>query len=179
MKVIIWLVNSHLRLLDGKCINNRKRGRSGKGAELIVYCFRKRHLWGSKVHAGFSIPLRFYLGWSAFWDDVKKIVSGLIILYDRRGGFLGGALEWFQRSYIIVMPRLLCNYVFFTSTENRRTRSLSSTDAAIASNVLPSICANTVYFRIDWTVCIVPRNHRTHTLKQMFITWNSHHLNKC
>ena len=30
----------------------------------------------------------------------------LYILYDRRGGFLGGALEWFQRSYIIVMPCL-------------------------------------------------------------------------
>ena len=61
-----------------------------------MYFFRKRHLWGSKLHAGYSIPLRFYLGWSAFWDDVKKFVSGLIILYDRRAGFLGGALEWFQ-----------------------------------------------------------------------------------
>ena len=30
----------------------------------------------------------------------------LYILYDRRGGFLGGAFEWFQRSYIIVMPCL-------------------------------------------------------------------------
>ena len=28
--------------------------------------------------------LRFYLGWSAFWDNVKKFVSSLIILYDRR-----------------------------------------------------------------------------------------------
>ena len=108
MKVIIGLVNRNLRLLDGKCINNRTRGRSGKGAELIVYCFRKRHLWGSKLHAGYSIPLRFYLG-ALFGDDVKKFVSDLIIysiLYDRRGGFLGGALEWFQRSYIIVMPCL-------------------------------------------------------------------------
>ena len=77
-------MNSHLRLLAGKCINNRTRGRSGKGAELIVYCFRKRHLWGSKLHAGYSIPLRFYLGWSAFWDDVKKFVSGLIILYEAK-----------------------------------------------------------------------------------------------
>ena len=48
----------------------------------------------------------FVLDGALFWDDVKKFVSGLIILYDRRGGFLGGALEWFQRSYIIVMPCL-------------------------------------------------------------------------
>ena len=34
----------------------------------------------------------------------------LYILYDRRGGFLGGALEWFQRSYIIVMPCLCTKY---------------------------------------------------------------------
>ena len=48
----------------------------------------------------------FILDGALFGDDVKKIVSGLIILYDRRGGFLGGVLEWFQRSYIIVMPSL-------------------------------------------------------------------------
>ena len=30
----------------------------------------------------------FYLGWSAFWDDVKKIVSGLVILNDRRVALL-------------------------------------------------------------------------------------------
>ena len=71
-------MNSNLRLLAGKCINNRKRGRSGKGAELIVYCFRKRHLWGSKLHAGYSIPLRFYLGRSAFWDDVKNSCRALL-----------------------------------------------------------------------------------------------------
>ena len=68
-------------LLVGKCINNRTRGRSGKGAELIVYCFRKRHLWGSKLHAGYSIPLRFYLGWSAFWGRCQKIRVGPYYIY--------------------------------------------------------------------------------------------------
>ena len=38
-----------------------------------MYCFRKRHLWGSKLHAGNSIPLRFYLRWSAFWGRCPKI----------------------------------------------------------------------------------------------------------
>ena len=37
--------NRHWDTLIGKRIINRKRGRSRKGAELIVYCFR-RHLWG-------------------------------------------------------------------------------------------------------------------------------------
>ena len=51
----------------------------------------------------------FILDGALFGTMSKKFVSGLIILYDRRGGFLGGALEWFQRSYIIVMPRLWSN----------------------------------------------------------------------
>ena len=81
VKVIIGLVNRNLRLLVGKCIDNHTRGRSGKGAELIVYCFRKRHLWGSKLHAGYSIPLRFYLGWSAFWGRCQKIRVGPYYIY--------------------------------------------------------------------------------------------------
>ena len=48
----------------------------------------------------------FILDGALFGDDVQKFVSGLIILYDIRGGFLGWALEWFQRPYIIVMPCL-------------------------------------------------------------------------
>ena len=51
----------------------------------------------------------FILDGALFGDDVKKFMSDLIIyiLYVRRGGFLGGALEWLpQRSYIIVMPCL-------------------------------------------------------------------------
>ena len=37
----------------------------------------------------------FILDGALFGDDVQKFVSGLIISYDRRDGFLGGALEWF------------------------------------------------------------------------------------
>ena len=49
----------------------------------------------------------FILDGALFGDDVKNSCRTLLyILYDRRGGFLGGALEWFQRSYIIVMPCL-------------------------------------------------------------------------
>ena len=62
-----------LRRKSGKSINNHKRGRSRKGAELIVYCFRRRHLWGSKLRTGYSIPLRFYLEWSAIWGRCQKI----------------------------------------------------------------------------------------------------------
>ena len=36
-----------------------------EGAELIEFSLR-RHCWGSKLHAGYSIPLRFYFTWSAF-----------------------------------------------------------------------------------------------------------------
>ena len=91
VKVIIGLVNRNLRLLAGKCINDRTRGRSGKGAELIVYCFRKRHLLGSKLHAGYSIPLRFYLGWSAFWGRCQKFVTCLIYYIIWQKGWL---LRW-------------------------------------------------------------------------------------
>ena len=102
----------------GKCINNRTKGRYRKGAKLIVYYSRKRHLWGSTLHAGNFIPLRFYLGWSAFWGRCKRnscLALLVIILYDR-GGFLGGALEWFQRSYIIVMPCLWLNLEVYLNT---------------------------------------------------------------
>ena len=50
--------NRDRRLLAGKCINNRMGGRSRKRVELIVYCFRKRHLWGSKLHADYFITLQ-------------------------------------------------------------------------------------------------------------------------
>ena len=46
-----------------------------------------------------------------FGDDVKKFVSGLIIMgipsMIGGVGFFGGAWKWFQQSYIIVMPCLL------------------------------------------------------------------------
>ena len=52
-----------------------------EGAEPIVYCFRKMHLWESKSHAVYSIPLCFYLGWSAYFGTMSKFVSGLFVLY--------------------------------------------------------------------------------------------------
>ena len=65
--------NRHLGAFAKRCINNRTIRHDAKGAVLIVYCLRKMHLSESKVHAGYSIPLRFYLGWSAFWGRCKKI----------------------------------------------------------------------------------------------------------
>ena len=62
----------HWSELAGKCINNCTRGRSRKRAELIVYYFRRRHLWGSKLHVGYSIHLRFYHEWSAIWGRCPK-----------------------------------------------------------------------------------------------------------
>ena len=38
-----------------------------------MYCFRKMHLWGSKLHAVYSIPLCFYFGFSAYLRTVSKI----------------------------------------------------------------------------------------------------------
>ena len=63
-----------------------------------MYCLRRRQLWGSKVHAGYSIPLRFYLERSAIWGRCQKIrvrpyFNGYMTGWD---GFLGGAWEWFQ-----------------------------------------------------------------------------------
>ena len=67
-------------LVIGKCTNNCTRGRSRKEAELLVYCFRRRRIWGSKLHAGYSILLRFISNGALIGDDVKKFVSGLIIM---------------------------------------------------------------------------------------------------
>ena len=66
-------VNSHWGAFAKRCINDRTNRHEAKGAVPIVYCLRKMHLWGSKLHAGYSITLRFYLGWSAFWGRCKKI----------------------------------------------------------------------------------------------------------
>ena len=65
--------NRYLGKLAGKCINNRTRGRSRKGAELIVHCYRRRHLWGSKLHVGYSFSLRLYVEWSAIWGRYQTI----------------------------------------------------------------------------------------------------------
>ena len=80
VKVRICPDNHDLGALAWKCINNRTRGRSRKEAELIACWFRRRYLWGSKLHSGYSIPLRFYLEGALFGDDVEKFVSGLIII---------------------------------------------------------------------------------------------------
>ena len=77
-------VNRHWAAFAKRCRNNRTIRHDAKGAVPIVYYLRKIHLWGSKLHAGYSIPLRFILDGALFGDDVKKFVSGLIILYDRR-----------------------------------------------------------------------------------------------
>ena len=65
-------VNRHWDAFAKRCINNRTIQHDAKGAVPIVYCLRKMHLWGSKLHADHPIPLRFYLGWSAFWGRCKK-----------------------------------------------------------------------------------------------------------
>ena len=84
VNLFVGHANRHWGAFAKRCINNRTIRHDAKEAVLIVYCLRKKQRWGSKLHTGYSIPLRFYLGWSAFWDDVKKFVSGLIMLYDRR-----------------------------------------------------------------------------------------------
>ena len=66
-------VNRHWGAFAKRCINNRMIRHDAKGVVPIVYCLRKMHLWGSKLHAGYSIPLRFYLGWSAFGGRCQKI----------------------------------------------------------------------------------------------------------
>ena len=66
-------VNCHWGAFAKRCINNRTIRHDAKGAVPIVYCMRKMHLWGSKLHAGYSIPLRFYFGLSAFWGRCQNI----------------------------------------------------------------------------------------------------------
>ena len=43
-----------------------------KGVRPIMYCFRKRLHLGRKSHAVYSIPLCFYLGWSAYSGTISK-----------------------------------------------------------------------------------------------------------
>ena len=72
-------VNRHWGAFAKRCINNRTIRHDAKGAVPIVYCLRKMHLWGSKLYAGYSIPLRFILDVALFRDDVKN--SCLVLLY--------------------------------------------------------------------------------------------------
>ena len=66
---------------------------------MIVYCFRGRRLWGSKLHAGYSMPLRFYLEWSAIWGRCLKIR-----VRPYYNGYMtsSGALERFKRSLLLI-----------------------------------------------------------------------------
>ena len=64
--------NRHWEAFAKRCINSRTIRHDAKGAVPIVYCFRKMHLWGSKSHAVYSIPLCFYLGWSAYFETMSK-----------------------------------------------------------------------------------------------------------
>ena len=107
---IVYKIGPHTRhwgAFAEKCINNRTIRHDTNRAEPIVYCYRKMHLWGCKSHAVYSIPLCFFfLGRSAYLGTMSKIrawsyYNGYIT---GRGDFLGGAWEWFQRSYIIVTP---------------------------------------------------------------------------
>ena len=77
------------------------------------------HLWESTSHVGYSIPLCFYLGWSAYLETMSKIrVWPYYNWYmTGGGGFLGGTLEWFQRSYSIVMSCLWCDTVPLSTSE--------------------------------------------------------------
>ena len=67
VKVKIGSNNRDKGALAGRCMNNRTRWRYRNRAELTVYCLSRRYLWGSKLHAGYSIRLRFYLEWGGFW----------------------------------------------------------------------------------------------------------------
>ena len=71
-----------------------------------MYCFKMRHLCESKLHADYSIPLRFYLEWSALSGRCQKIVSGLIIMGIWQ---MGRLLSW----GLGVVPAILyhCNAV--------------------------------------------------------------------
>ena len=54
--------NRHWGAFAKRCINTRTIRHDAQGAVPIMYCFRKKHLWGSTSHAVYSIPLCFYLG---------------------------------------------------------------------------------------------------------------------
>ena len=67
-----------------------------------MYCLRKMHLWGSKLHVVYSIPRCVYLGWSAYLGTMSKIR-----VWPYYNGYMTGAAtgwEWFQ--YIILTPCL-------------------------------------------------------------------------
>ena len=78
-------VNRHWSAFAKRCINNRTIRHDAKGTVPIVYCLRKMHLWGSKLHADFCIPSRFYLGWSAFLGTMSKNSCPALLSYMTEG----------------------------------------------------------------------------------------------
>ena len=130
------------------------------------------HLWGSESHAVYSIRLCFISDGALIWGRCQKVVSGLIIMgiYDRWGGFLVGAWEWFQGAYIIVTPCLCTMYKLNLVTRTSRNSSVgralglwvivvSCTVPLCVPNFLPSlfVCLYK-YFQLethvqnDWSV---------------------------
>ena len=53
-------------------IKMRKKSHDTKGVAPIMYCFRRRHLRGSKSHAGYSIPLCLFISDGSLFPDVVK-----------------------------------------------------------------------------------------------------------
>ena len=63
----IGLRNRRWGAFAERCINNHTIRHDTKGAEPIVCCFRKMHLWGIKSHAVCSIPLCFISDEALIW----------------------------------------------------------------------------------------------------------------
>ena len=65
------------------------------------------------------IPFLCVLSWmERFLGMMSKNSCPALLYYMKEGGgggFLGGALEWFQRSHIIVMPCLCTDLIRVTS----------------------------------------------------------------
>ena len=101
MYLFVGQGNRHWRAFAKRCINNRTIRHDAMGAVPIVYCFRKMHLWESKSHAVYSIPLCFISDGALIWRRCRKFVTGLIILYDRRGRLLRWGFG--------VVPAIICH----------------------------------------------------------------------
>ena len=83
-------VNRHWGAFAKRCINNRTIRHDAKGDSANRVLFEKDAPLG-KLHAGYSIPLRFYLGWNAFWGRCKKNSCPALLYYMTEGWRL---LRW-------------------------------------------------------------------------------------
>ena len=80
-------VNRHWGAFAKRCINNRTTRHDAKRAVPIVYCLRKMHLWGSKLHAGFA-----FLSWMGrFLGTMSKNSCPALLYYMTEGWRL---LRW-------------------------------------------------------------------------------------